>query len=66
MRFMVGNQCGFGAANRLGEGTGCGGSEAEDEPEAGQLPKCEKAASRTELEAVETARGGQIQDLLGR
>lgn len=35
--FIVGNQCGFGAEDRLGEGTGCGGIEAEKPVRSGQL-----------------------------
>ena len=62
--FMTGNQCGFGAENRLGEGTGCGGIEAENPVRKWTAVQGKMASSWTKLEAPEEVRSGQIWDLL--
>lgn len=64
--FMIGNQCGFGAENRLGEGTECGGIEAENPVRRWTAVQGKMASSWTKLEAPEEVRNGQIWDLLGR
>lgn len=64
--FMIGNQCGFGAENRLGEGTGYGGIEAKKPVRRWTAVQGEMASSWTKLEAPEEVRSGQIRDLLGR
>ena len=64
--FMIGNQCGFGAENRLGEGTGYGGIEAKKPVRRWTAVQGEMASSWTKLEAPEEVRSVQIRDLLGR